>query len=175
MPLQVDRACPERWAKLCMCQGAIESAKETLAGQRGKKDEKSGKVEKSRRERRRLLSALDSKIKGAKPQPCPTSRRQHYASTLWQHQAEQLRAVAPLLGRLLAQGSGCLSLPGHFECLPHLTSHVQFQAGPTGEKQLGLLIAQYAAGVPEHSQRSRDHHAPTWNSLPGTTKGALSH
>ena len=65
MPLQVDRACPERWAKLCICQGAAEPAKETLAGQRGKKDEKSRKGEKSRREGRRLASALDSKNKGA--------------------------------------------------------------------------------------------------------------
>ena len=54
-----------------MCQGAAEPAKETLAGQRGKEDEKSGKGEKSRREGRRLSSALDSKNTGVKPQPCP--------------------------------------------------------------------------------------------------------
>ena len=68
---KADRACPERRAKLSMCQGAAEPAKETLAGQRGKEDEKSGKGEKSRREGRRLASALDSKNTGVKLQPCP--------------------------------------------------------------------------------------------------------
>lgn len=85
---------------------------------------------------------------------------------------------ATLPGLPLVGASKYLSLQWHFACPSHLISCSGLPGWTGGRgKELCLLIAHHAAGGrggPEHSQRSRDHYAPTSNGLPGTKQGPLS-